>query len=164
MTSSTEVVQLVRSDLELFISSKEIDEAKVENYTRFIEILYKKKLEWALSERFEAKNSIKIYGAYRLLYDSLVGSRILLTEAQRRGENPTTAEKLFPYFSKLVIFSKILETELIKNNEMSFSNIENRTIDLSKEAEALGIMFGAAGTNRAVLEKIQATITEAINL
>ncbi|PIT85111.1 hypothetical protein COU36_05125, partial [Candidatus Micrarchaeota archaeon CG10_big_fil_rev_8_21_14_0_10_59_7] len=114
-------VEEVRSDLEAFISTREIDIEKVEKYDRYIELSHNKKVEWALSTKFEPINSLRVYIGYKLIHDSLKNSQIKLKEAKSRGENPTTAEKLQPYFSELVLFTKIFEKELEKDQtEINF--------------------------------------------
>jgi len=154
--------ELVRKDLESFISTGQIDEDKVEYYDKYIEAAHKKKLEWALSERFEPVNAVRIYGAYRLLHDSIVGGQIRLKEAKRRGENPITAELLQPYFSRLVVFTKLLEMELSKENDIRFGSIERYTRELSDNAEKLGLLFRHKEGNKEIYDKIQSAVFESI--
>ncbi|MFA5930325.1 MAG: hypothetical protein WC861_05570 [Candidatus Micrarchaeia archaeon] len=157
-------VEDVRKDLEDFIASGQIDEEKVENYKKHIEFAHQKKMEWALSERFEPINSIRVYGAYRLIYDSIMGGQFQLKEAKKRGENPITAERLAPYFSQLVVYTKLLEAELTKDKEIRFGLIERYTRELTTNAESQGLIYRKNGANKEIYDKIQSTVFETIKL
>lgn len=165
MTIISSKLEKIRSDLEQFIVDKEIDEQKVSTYSEIIEVAHDEKLAWALSSKLEPLKSIQIYGSYKLIYESLLSARERLLAAKKRGENPTTAELLLPYFQKLILFTKILEGELSnENKDSNFNKIEYQANNLRSDAILSGILSNAEKVDIGLYRKIQKTAIDTTNL
>lgn len=153
----------VRNDLERFIADKDIDAKRVSEYSEIIETAHEEKLAWALSQKFEPVKSLQIYDSYKLIYDSLSNIKILLLDAKRRHENPTTAEIILPYINKLTLFTKKLEVELkIEENNIDFNSIEDKTDTLRKEAILKNIIKAVEEVDYKFYKQIHETALEAI--
>ncbi len=154
----------IRSDLEQFIVDKEIDEQKVSTYSEIIEVAHNEKLAWALSSKLEPLKSIQIYSSYKLIYESLLSAKERLLAAKKRGENPTTAELLLPYFQELILFTKMLEVELSNENKDSdFNKIEYKADSLRSYGISSRILSPAEKVNGRFYRDIQKTAIGAIN-
>jgi len=158
-------LEQIRADLEQFIVDKVIDEKRVSYYSEFVESAHKQKLAWALSNKFEPIKSIQIYDAYKLIYDSLFDTKLALLEAKKRGENPTTAERLLPYFQSLVLFTKRLEAELEEGkSRANFNDIEDKVKTLRSEAIFSGILKEDKKIDSKIYKQLQETAISAIDL
>lgn len=150
----------IRSDLEQFAISKKIDVRKVSNYSEIIEIAHDKKLDWALSDKFDPLKSIQIYRSYKLIYESLLSARGLLLASEKRGKSYEITKILLPYFQKLIIFTKMLEKELsVGNKAGDFNKIEYMADSLRSYGISLKIVSPTEKVDGRIYRNIRKTAT-----
>ncbi|MCX6771688.1 MAG: hypothetical protein NTX79_06550 [Candidatus Micrarchaeota archaeon] len=116
LLKSVEEVFVDNSD---FISTGYIDPKKVKKFENVLDILDKRKSEWALSERLSPIDSLRIYGAYSTLYNVFYGISDHLDLGIKRKENPKAAKEVYPLIQDSLRLVALVENvnTLIKNSK-----------------------------------------------
>lgn len=117
-------------NVEGFITSKRIDEQKVNAFDTAIEKAMERRKSWALSERLGPVDALIIYGAYRTIDDALIGIKKKLGEGIIKKENPVSAELVQPLFEPLINIAEELDrVELLLQNNKKLASTSIDAVD-----------------------------------
>lgn len=103
-------------DLSTFIETKHIDAEKVRDYVKALDLLEARRDYWALNKELSPIDSLKIYGAYATVYNTLYGVAKSLDLGIKRKENPKAAKEVYGIVSEATeLITKLEKIDAQKN-------------------------------------------------
>ena len=145
-------------DLSNFITEKKIDTEKVKKYAKILELLDERKDYWAFNKDVAPIDSIKIYGGYSTVYNTLYGIAKQLDLGIQRKENPKAAKEVYGILKTTVqLIPKLEQVHAEKNKSQipaqAIAEIFHYSRDIRKQAISKQLIEAGEIPNRKELIK-----------
>jgi len=159
--NASPIVALMRElfgDVSDFIAEKRIDADKVRKYGEMLQLLEERRDHWALNKEMSPIDSLKIYGAYSTVYNTLYGVADALDLGIKRHENPKAAKEVYSILKDAMELLPKLEEVHNKQNKSQIptgliGEIFDETRILRKQAISKRLIQAGEVQNRTELIK-----------